>query len=100
VDTIGQILLGIAGLGELVCFILLLVQMFQRRETTMAIVCIVLVFCCGIGGLLCFIYGWIKHRDWRITNIMYVWTACVVLSIIGGALSPSSFTKLQAFFVW
>jgi hypothetical protein len=64
--VLGQILCILAGLGSLVCFILVLVQMFQRGQTTLGIVCIVLVFC-GIGGLIAFIYGWMKHREWGIT---------------------------------
>jgi hypothetical protein len=84
--VLGQILYGIGGLGSLVCFILVLVQMFQRGQTTLGIVCIVLVFCGGIGGLVAFVYGWINHREWGITNIMYAWTGCIALMIIGAAL--------------
>jgi predicted permease len=84
--VLGQILYGIAGLGSLVCFILVLVQMFQRGQSTLGIVCIVLIFCFGIGGLIAFVYGWMKHREWGITNIMYAWTGCWILGIIGAAL--------------
>ncbi len=94
---IGQILSSIAYIGMLVCFILVLVQMFQRKEATMGIVCIVLFFCCGLGTFVAFIYGWIKNREWQITNIMYAWTGCWILGVIGYALYPidvSQFTKL------
>src|SRR5438105_415539 len=86
--VIGQILGGIGGLGGLVCFILILVYMFQRDNSSLAIVCIVLFCCFGIGYLIAFIYGWIKNKDWGITTLMVIWTVCWVLSIIGGALSP------------
>ena len=82
--VLGQILYGIGGLGTLICFILVLVQMFQRGQTILAVVCIVLFFC-GIGAIIAFIYGWIKHREWGITNIMYAWTGCWVLAIFGVA---------------
>src|SRR5208283_4758238 len=36
VDTIGQILTGIGGLGGFICFILVVVQMFQRGSTGLA----------------------------------------------------------------
>jgi hypothetical protein len=55
------------------------------------------LLCCGIGTVVAFIYGWMKNREWRITNIMYVWTACWILLVIGYALSPidvSAFTAV------
>jgi hypothetical protein len=66
VETIGQILTGIGGLGGLICFILVLVQMFQRGSSVLAIACLVLTLCCGLGALIAFIYGWIKNSEWGI----------------------------------
>ena len=84
--VLGYVRAAIGGLGSLVCFILVLIQMFQRGQTTLGVVCIVLIFCFGIGGLIAFIYGWMKHREWGITNVMYAWTGCIALSILGNAL--------------
>ncbi len=75
-----------AGIASLVCFILVLVQMFQRGQSTLGIICAVLFLCGGLGALIAFVYGWIKNREWGITNIMIAWTGCWVLSIIGGAI--------------
>jgi len=95
-QILGLILSGIGLVGSLVCFILIVVQMFQRGEPTMGIVCLVLTFCClGIGTLVAFIYGWIKHREWKLTNIMYVWTACWVFKIVGYALHPMNIDHIQ-----
>jgi hypothetical protein len=94
-DALGQALSGIAGLGSLVCFILVLIQMFQRGQTGLGIACIVLLFCCGIGGLIAFIYGWVKHREWGITNLMMIWSGCVIVGIIGGIMHPVDFTQFQ-----
>jgi hypothetical protein len=91
---IGTALSGIAWLGTFICFILVLVQMFQRGETTLGIVCIVLA-CCGFGFLIAFIYGWVKSGQWGIQNIMLIWTGCIVLSIVGGALNPAQFQQFQ-----
>src|SRR5438094_10081132 len=49
-----QGLLGLVLIGELVCYILVLIKMFQAGEQTMGIICIVLTLCCGIGGLVAF----------------------------------------------
>lgn len=92
---LGSIISIIAGIGSLVCFILVLVQMFQRGETTMGIVCIVLTFCALIGPLITFIYGWVKSGQWGIKNIMVAWTVCIVLGFVGAALNPAQF-QIQA----
>ena len=39
----------VGGLIALVCFILVIVQMFRRGKTRLGIVCIVLTVCCGVG---------------------------------------------------
>ena|SRR5262249_15587453 len=88
---------GISSLGSLVCLILVLVKMFQRGETTLGVVFIVLTFCCGIGVLATFIYGWIKSTPWGIQNIMLIWTGCIVLGIISGVMNPAQFQQIQ---VW
>jgi len=93
--VIGQILYGIGFLGSLVCFILVVLQMFKREKTGLAIACIVLICC--IGGLIAFIYGWIKNKEWNITNIMIIWTVCWIFTIVGYALNPidvAQFTPL------
>jgi hypothetical protein len=74
-----EILAVLCGIVALVCFIVVVYQMFQNDETTLAIVTIVLVFC-GIGGLVAFIYGWIKASEWDIKPVMLIYTA----SLIGG----------------
>ena len=73
----------LAGLGAFVCWILVLVQIFKRQQIALGIVGI-------ICSIVAFVYGWIKARDWGIMNIMLVWTACVVLMILFGALSARS----------
>ncbi len=72
----------VAGIGSLVCFVMVLIQMFQRGQTGLGIACIVLLCVCGIGGLIAFVYGWINARAWDIQNIMLAWTACVAVGIV------------------
>ncbi len=54
------LLLGILsmlfGLGSLVCFILVIIKMFQHGDSTLAIVCLVLIIC-GIGPLIAYVMG-------------------------------------------
>ena len=72
----------VLGLGSLACFIMVLVKMFQKDQTGIAIACIVGIVICGIGPLVAFIYGWMKSTEWQIQNLMLAWTACVLGSII------------------
>ena len=94
-DVAGEVLSVIGGIGSLVCFILVLIQMFQRGRTGLGVACIVLVFCCGIGGLVVFIYGWVKHREWGLTNVMIAWTGCWMVSAVGYALHPIDVQQFQ-----
>jgi hypothetical protein len=85
---------AVCGLGSLVCFILILVKMFQKDETTMGIVCIVTIFVCGIGPLIAFVMGWINAAKWQVQQIMVIWTGCfigsAVLYFIGAAILGAS----------
>jgi hypothetical protein len=94
-DNLGLALSSVAGLGSLVCYILVLVAMFQRGQSGLAIVCLLLTLCCGIGALVVFIYGWVRAREWKLQNVMIVWTCAVILGIIGNALNPVQLQFLQ-----
>jgi hypothetical protein len=80
--TLLQLIGGLAGIGSLVCFILVLVKMFQNGQTGLGIACIVLVFLCGIGALVSFVYGWINADRWGIRNVMLFWTGCFVVGLV------------------
>jgi hypothetical protein len=90
-DVLGSIVGGIAGIVSLVCYILVLIQMFQHGQTGLGIACIVLLFCCGIGALIAFIYGWVNARQWNIRNIMMIWTVCVVINLIFTGLNYNTY---------
>ena len=94
-DTLALLVIGVAGIVSFVCFVLVLVQMFQRGKTGLAVGFIVLTLCCGIGGLITFIYGWVKAREWNMTNVMTVWTVAFVVNIVAGSLNPAPFRYLQ-----
>lgn len=67
-----------AGIGSLVCFILVMVHLFQQEETGYAIACIVLLFICGVGGLLAYIKGWMEG----LTPVMIAWTVCILIGLV------------------
>jgi hypothetical protein len=63
----------------LVCYVLVIVKMFDREWTTLAIVCIVGVFCGG--NLVAFIVGWVKVSEWKLLKVMLVWTVSFVIQL-------------------
>lgn len=67
----------VVGIGTFVCFIMVLIKLFQREGAGM-----------GILGLICgiytYIWGWIHARDENLQKIMLIWTVLMVLSIIAG----------------
>ena len=75
-----MILYYLAAVASLVCWILVLIQIFKHQQIAL-----------GVIGILCpivaFIFGWIKATEWRIMNIMLAWTGCIVLQIIVGIIA-------------
>jgi Flp pilus assembly protein protease CpaA len=73
---------NIVGLVGLVCFILVIVKMFQNNQTGLAIACIVGLCVCGIGYFVAFIMGWVKSGEWKLKPVMLVWTIVLVVNLI------------------
>ena len=83
----GLALASIAGIVNLVCFILVVVQMFQRGQNGLGILCIILGVCTGVGLLIAFVYGWVKAGEWNLKNVMMFWTVGWVVLIVGYAMA-------------
>ena len=79
---------GIAGLGWVICFIIVLIKQFQEGGILHGIIGLVT---CGIWT---FIWGWINSGRLNIRNIMLIWTvlwvAAIILNSMSGALSFTS----------
>ena len=77
-------MLGILGLllwlACLICFIMVLIKLFQENGVLH-----------GILGLICglytFIWGWINATRLNIKNIMIIWTLLIIVSIIVNVMS-------------
>src|SRR5262249_9249380 len=74
----------VVSIASLVCFIMVLVKMFQHGQTGLGVACIVLALCTGIGSLIAFIYGWVKASEWRIQPLMMVWSGCLAIGLVLG----------------
>jgi hypothetical protein len=77
---------ALASIGSLVCFIIVIVNLFQKGEQKLGIICLVLILVCGIGLLVTFIIGWMKAAQLRIQNVMMAWTACWLVGVILGII--------------
>jgi hypothetical protein len=85
-----SILALVASLGCLICFIIVLVKLFQNEGALQ-----------GILGLICglwtFIWGWMNAGKLGIKNLMLIWTLLILLSIVlnvaGGGFNYSFGTK-------
>ena len=78
----------LAGLAFLICWIIVLIKLFQNEGALK-----------GILGLICglytFIWGWMNATKLGIKNIMLIWTLlwliCLVLNFVfGAAMIPYS----------
>lgn len=77
------ILLLIAiSIASLICFVMVLVKMFQNNQAGLGIICILLTLCTGIGPLVAFVVGWIKAAEWNIRRLMTAWTVLFIGSIL------------------
>ena len=78
--TIGSILLGVAGLGSLVCWIIVLISVFKSAGVLQ-----------GIIGIICalwaFIWGWMNVGPQNLRNVMLIWSVCILISLLGSGLS-------------
>jgi len=71
----------IAGLGSLVCFIIVLIKQFQNGGVLHGIIGIIT---CGIWT---FIWGWINSGKLNIRNIMLIWTVLYIAALILNGMS-------------
>jgi hypothetical protein len=76
----------LVGLGCIICWIIVLIKIFTKDGALK-----------GILGIICplfaFILGWMNADSYGVKNIMLLWTALVVISLIlnfvfGAAMIP------------
>lgn len=79
------ILALIAGIGSIVCWIIILIEMFKRENVLLGILGI-------ICGLWAFIWGWMNVGKHDKRQVMQIWTACIiagiVLQVMAGVMAP------------
>ena len=80
-----SIVLLLLLLGSVICWIMVLIQMFKNAGAVH-----------GIIGILCslyaFIWGWMNANKLGIKNLMIIWTLLLILYIILSAVFGASFS--------
>lgn len=75
--------------GQLICFIFVLVKMFQQKAYVLAVISI---FC----GLPAFIWGWMKAGELQLKKVMIIWTLLLIVHIImTGIFTQQAFSNFQ-----
>lgn len=69
------LLMACVGIGSLICFIIVLIKLFQNEGALKGILGI-------ICGLYTFVWGWINADKLGIKNIMLIWTLLIIVSIV------------------
>ncbi|MGD9647287.1 MAG: hypothetical protein AB7U73_16360 [Pirellulales bacterium] len=80
-DLLISLISGVFGIVSLVCWIMVLIKMFQNDAVAPAVASIVLIIC-GIGPLVAFVYGWMKANVWGLQRVMMIWTIALVIQFV------------------
>ena len=88
-----QLLNLVLSIGVLVCWVMVVVKMFQNGKTIAGIFSIIL---CGFGALLALVYGWMKADEWKIKPLMTAFTICFLANIgVVVATLPAQMQEMQ-----
>jgi Ca2+/Na+ antiporter len=80
-DLILQIVSAVAGLVSLVCFVLVVVKMFQNKQTGLGVASIIGLFCI-FGYFIALFVGWKNRAAWQLEKVMPVFTIAFLLSLV------------------
>lgn len=77
------ILYYLTMLGSLVCYVIVLIKLFQTEGALKGILAV-------ICGLYAFVWGWINAARFNLKNVMLAWTALIVVSLALGMFTGMS----------
>jgi hypothetical protein len=81
---------AVCGLVAFVCYIIVVVKIFQNGQTGLGIAAILTLCCLGIGHIIALVVGWQNADRWAIRQLMLVYSISlgvgILLSGIGQAM--------------
>lgn len=86
---IGLGITSLAGIGSLVCLIMVLIPLFKKEGPGLGVLGI---FC----GIYSYIWGWMNVKTSNLKKIMLAWTACIVLVLLGYAVMFVGIAQMAA----
>ena len=83
-EIIWSALFGLLVIVGLIMFIVVVIKLFKTEGAIKGILGI-------IFAIYPFIWGWVKHKELKITRVMVLWTLCIVIPpVIGSMFLPST----------
>lgn len=77
-----SVVMGLASIVSIVCWIMILIKIFKRNVGL------------GILGIICglftFIYGWVKVKEFDCKKVMVIWTVAFVVTLIAQAMGAGA----------
>jgi len=91
-----EILGYVVGIATFVCFVMIVVKMFQAGNTGLGIVTIITFCLCGIGYFVALIFGWLNASKWNIKTLMAIYTVLFIVDLgLVGYTFPENYDKFQ-----
>jgi Ca2+/Na+ antiporter len=76
-----KLLGGLASLGTLICFVVVVVRMFQAKQTGLGVVSII-GFPCLVGTMIALFVGWKNRTAWQLNKVMPVFTLLFAVTLV------------------
>ncbi len=73
---------GLLMLTAFICSIIVIVKMFQNKQTGLGIATIVGLVICGFGYILALIFGWKNKDAWGLQTVMPIFTGSFILGLV------------------
>lgn len=81
-----QILAILAGIGSLICLIMVLIPLTREKGV---LHCILGIIC----GLYTFIWGWMNVTRLNLRNVMLAWSACMLIGVVCNMIAGAQMAK-------
>ncbi len=90
-DSVLFVLANVAGLVGFVCFVIVVIKMFQNDRVVLGILSIVT---CFLGQFIALFAGWKNKEAWKLNKVMPLFTLALLVSLVSnGAWIYLKFTE-------